>query len=75
MFSRTIHDIIRIIVPLFKKPVYLSLSYVHWCEGVRSPGTGVTDNCDLYVSLGIELGSSVRAPSALNFWAISPAPS
>jgi hypothetical protein len=37
------------------------------CGGVESSGTGVTDRCEL----GIELGSSGRAYSALNCWAIS----
>ena len=28
--------------------IYLSLFfYVHWCEGVRSPGTGFSDSCEL----------------------------
>ena len=29
--------------------IYLSiyLIYLHWCQGVRSPGTGVTDGCEL----------------------------
>ena len=27
--------------------VYLTLFYVHWCEGVRSPGTGFSDSCEL----------------------------
>ena len=27
--------------------VYLTLFYVHWCEGVRSPATGSSDSCEL----------------------------
>ena len=27
--------------------VYLTLFYVHWCEGVRTPGTGSSDSCEL----------------------------
>ena len=27
--------------------VYLSLFYVHWCEGIRSPGTGFSDSYEL----------------------------
>jgi hypothetical protein len=50
---------------------YFACMYVHnmcawysWSEeGVRSPGTGVTEDC----VLGIEPGSSERAASALNY--------
>jgi len=38
------------------------------CEGVRAPGIGVTDSCELS-----NPRSSGRAASALNHWAISPA--
>ena len=31
---------------LFLK-IYLTLFYVHWCEDIRSPGTEVTDSCEL----------------------------
>ena len=34
----------------FKKKkiiIYFTLFYVHWCGGIRSPGTRVTDSCEL----------------------------
>jgi hypothetical protein len=42
--------------------------YVGLCEGVGSPGTGVSDSCEL------PCGCSGGTASALNHWAISPAP-
>lgn len=27
--------------------MYLTLLYVHWCEGVTSIGTGVIDSCEM----------------------------
>ena len=54
--------------------------HVHaWCppspeEGVRCPGTGVTDSYKPSCFLGIKSGSSWRAASALEHWAIPLAP-
>jgi hypothetical protein len=48
--------------------------YLHpWqCEGVRSPGTGVTDSCELLHGCWVSnLGSFGRTASALNCWAFS----
>lgn len=47
------------------------LSVLAWCppgpgEGIRFPGTGVTDGCKLYVMLEIKLRSSGRADTSLN---------
>lgn len=41
-------------------------------KGTSSPGTGVARICELPIRLGTEPGSSVRAVSALNHWAIRP---
>lgn len=27
--------------------IYLNLLYMHWCEGIRCPGTGTTDSYEL----------------------------
>lgn len=50
---------------------------MHVClyEDIQSPGTEVTDSCDLPKwLLGIEPGTSGRMAGALHHWAISPAP-
>lgn len=44
---------------------YLNLSYVHWCEDVRS-GTRVTDSCDLpYRCWGLNPGPLEEQPVLL----------
>ena len=58
----------------------LFLFYMHWCfiwmyiwcEGIGSPGTGVTV-VSCHRVLGIEPGSCGRKASALNHWVICPA--
>jgi hypothetical protein len=47
--------------------LYSILFYLHWCEGVRSPGTGVTDSCGCW-----ELNPGPT--SALNHWPSLQAP-
>jgi hypothetical protein len=42
-------------------------------DGVRTPGPGVIDDCELAWVLRIAPGSSGRAASALNLWAIADA--
>lgn len=51
-----------------------TLVYVHWCEGVRSPRDWIyTHLWTAMWGLGFESGSSGRAVSVHNHWAISPA--
>ena len=51
----------------FKKRICLALFYVHWCEGVRFPGTGVTDSYEMPCGCWeLNPGSFGRAASALN---------
>lgn len=43
--------------------------------GFRSPGLGVTGDCNLCIwILRIELGSSAKVASAVKCWATSPVP-
>jgi len=63
------------LVYLFFRTLIVVCLYPCLCEGIRSSGIGITDSCEPPCGmLGMEPGSSGRAASALNHWAISPAP-
>ena len=45
---KCIESIIYTYISFFKRLMtYLTLFYVHWCDGVRSCGTAFSDNCEL----------------------------
>ena len=70
VYNTNVH--MQTISSFFNKRIYLFLFYVHClCKAAGSPGTGVTDSCEL---LRMESGSSGRAASAANCGAISPGP-